>query len=82
MVNNTAWTIEIIWVSNNTLYLLYLSATTPPINENRKEGNIVANSVNPNITLECVSEYITQLTAVFCIHVPINENDCPAKYNL
>jgi hypothetical protein len=58
---------------------LYLSATTPPINENIKEGNMVANKVTPSINLECVSEYTTQLTAVFCIHVPNSEIDWPVK---
>ena len=43
---------------------------------------MVANNVTPSMNLECVSEYTTQLTAVFCIQVPIREMDCPVKYNL
>ena len=66
---------ETTCVSNNSLNLLYLSATTPPINENKKDGNIDANNVTPSKTFECVRLYTIQLTAVFCIHVPIKEID-------
>jgi hypothetical protein len=44
-------------------------------------GNMVANNESPSINLECVSEYTTQLTAVFCIHVPMSDMDWPKKYN-
>ena len=47
--------------------------------KNKKEGNKLAKRVTPNINFECVSEYTTQLTAVFCIQVPIREMDCPVK---
>jgi len=70
---------EAICVINKRRYRLYRSDTTPPIEENKKEGNKLAKRVAPNINFECVSEYTTQLTAVFCIQVPIREMDCPVK---
>jgi hypothetical protein len=59
-----------------------MSETTPPKIENRKLGNLVANTVSPSIKRESVFTYITHGIAVFCIHVPIKDMDCPVKNNL
>jgi hypothetical protein len=78
-VRSTACTRETTWVINKTLCRLYLSATIPPNKENNAVGKSVAKTETPNINLDPVREYITQLTAVFCIQVPIREMDCPVK---
>jgi hypothetical protein len=46
---------EIICVIFTTLYLSYLSATTPPKAENKKDGNCSAKTVRPSIKAECVA---------------------------
>jgi hypothetical protein len=79
MASKTAWISEATWVVSKTLYLLYLSDTTPPISENKNAGKRLAKSVSPSIKVEWVKVYITQLTAVFCIQVPISETDWPVK---
>jgi hypothetical protein len=49
--------------------------------EKTNEGNMLAKTERPNINFDWVNEYTTQLTPVFCIHVPTSEIDWPVKYS-
>ena len=77
--STAATTIELACVIITTRRLSNRSASTPEKRPKIMNGANRAKTRAPTYTGECVSERMSQGSAVSCIHVPITETSCPVK---